>query len=475
MQPIFALITTFFCLVFFGQNSLAQTDGNELFENSFLHEIRISSQLRPHTWDSIAREYLLVNMVIDGNTIDSVGIKLKGTTSANSEQKPLEVDLNEFVKGQKYDGLKKFVLRNNFEDSYLQRERLALEIYRRAGLPSCRTSYAEVYVDDIFRGVYSITEMIDKTFLEHYYGNDNGSLYKGDFGFRGLSVQLEEGTMEAFDNWKRNLQVDKLDQYINLDHYLKQLAVDIIIGDWDSYAYGRHNFYIYQEPVSNKLHFINWDHNFAFSAKPEARDLYPISTFPSLNNLIEAPTLKSRYETTLCELLTYVVEDDFLNNLAEANYNLIRKNKNGVRVSHPDPLLNYIQDRKLQLQDTLNKIGVQCASIQCPIEPGDIECVIKQSADLQDLNTSLTNDMAELVLVFRNNTEKPINLDRHYYLSNDPYFPKKWPLWEEVTIPAGGFYYLPINQALWQQMNGDSNSTLTLAHEDLTLIQVQTN
>ena len=102
-------------------------------------------------------------MIIDGKTIDSVGVKLRGTTSAHDEQKPMEVDLNEFVKGQEYDGLKKFLLRNNYEDPTLQREPLAFEIYRRAGLPSPRTAYAEVYVDGVFRGIYTLTEEIDKS------------------------------------------------------------------------------------------------------------------------------------------------------------------------------------------------------------------------------------------------------------------------------------------------------------------------
>ncbi|NNE26265.1 MAG: hypothetical protein HKN09_05440, partial [Saprospiraceae bacterium] len=341
---------------------------------------------------------------------------------------------------------------------------------RRAGLPSCRSSYAEVYVDEVFRGVYSITEMIDKTFLNHYYGSDEGSLYKGDFGFRGLSVKVEEGNMDAFDNWKRNLQVGKLHQYINLDHYLKQLAIDILIGDWDSYAYGRHNFYIYHEPTSEQLHFINWDHNFAFSTKLEAKDLYPTSTFPSLNNFIEVPALKEQYHTTLCELLTYVADEPFLNELAISNYKLIHQNKNGVTAAVPAPLLDYIKDRKFQLQDTLNKLGVSCEPILCSISPSDVVLEIITS-DEQATSDSVQQDPNRgIQLLFQNKTAAPITLDNRYYLSNDISFPKKWRIWEQILIPAEGSVTMPLKESISMLYRKNKEQPILLTHEDLTPI-----
>lgn len=338
----------------------AQDIGDDLFDNSYLHEIRIVSDKTNNLWESINRDYVMVNISVDDLVLDSVGLRLKGFTSSASAQKPLKIDIDEYVSGKRYDGLKKFNLHNNFMDSSLQREPIAYDLYRRVGLPSPRTAYAEVYVDEVFRGIYSIVEQIDKTFLKSNFPSSNGSLYKGATGLVGLSVDVKEGTIDEFDRFSRNSNAANLADFINLDNYLKQLATDIIIGDWDSYGYHRHNFYIYYETKSDRLNFINWDHNYAFTADEKDMDLYPLGTFPSSVNLIEAPTLKTRYEVTLCELLKYVVDPKYIRDLAYHNLTIINSNKNNVLADDPEPIIEYIAMRSQRLRDALTHIGMNC-------------------------------------------------------------------------------------------------------------------
>ncbi|MFT4537138.1 MAG: hypothetical protein ACI9P5_004519 [Saprospiraceae bacterium] len=338
----------------------AQNVGDALFDNSYLHEIRIESDSIENLWNAISRDYVMVNVVVDGIALDSVGLRLKGFTSAGSLQKPLKIDVNEYVSGKRYDGLKEFNLHNNFKDSYLQKDAVAYKLYNRAGLPSPRTSYAEIFVDGFFRGIYSTTEQIDKVFLKQNFPSGKGSLYKGPTGFAPRSVVLKEGSMDEFNRFKSNASASNLGDFVNLDHYLKQLAVDIIIGDWDSYAYDRHNYYIYYEPTSERLNFLNWDHNYAFSADEKDMDLYPIGTYPSSYNFIDDPTLKSKYEKTICELLIYLVEPLYITELTTHNYNIINSTSQQVIVDDPKLLIDYIALRSQRLKDALNKLGVDC-------------------------------------------------------------------------------------------------------------------
>lgn len=341
-------------------SSEKSNSGDVLYDNSYLHVVKIDSDDIPDVWDAINRDYIMVTVEVDGNTLDSVGIRLKGFTSANSSQKPLKIDTNKYVSGKKLDGVKEFNLHNNFKDPYLQREAVAYNLYRRAGLPSPRTSYAEVFVDGIFRGIYAITEPIGKDFLKHNFSNSTGSLYKGPTGFAGRSVELKDGTMDEYSNFEKNVTPYNLGEYVNLDHYLKHLAVDIIIGDWDSYAYDRHNYYIYYEPTSERLNFINWDHNYAFSADEKDIDLYPRGTFPTLSNLIEEPTLRSKYEQTMCELLTYVVDHLYIKDITTHNYMVITSSSQNVQVEDPSALTDYIALRNEKLTDALSGIGASC-------------------------------------------------------------------------------------------------------------------
>jgi hypothetical protein len=476
-NPIMILTFLFASLLNLNTSIGAQDNGDELFDNSYLHEIRIESDSIVDLWNAISRAYVMVNVTVDGNALDSVGLRLKGFTSSVSPQKPLKIDINEYVSGKKYDGLKKFNLHNNFMDSFLQREAVAYNLYRKAGLPSPRTAYAEVYVDDMFRGVYSITEQIDKTFLDQNFPSNKGSLYKGATGFAGLSVGLKEGTLSEFDAFNNNLTAANLSDFVNLNSYLKQLATDIIIGDWDSYAYHRHNFYIYYEPKSQLLNFLNWDHNYAFAADERNMDLYPSGTYPSANNLIEDRTLKPMYEQTMCELLTYLVEPSYITDLLTHNHNIINSNSNGVLADDPRSLIDYIANRSERLQDTLSKLGVNCGDLSYPYNPNDL--VINEFMASSDSLSGVqepdggTPDWIELY----NNTSTDITIDKHFYLSDDKDFPKKWNFPEEVTITGDSYLIIWADKDVHQQgihtgfKIAKDGGDLLMTYEDLTEIQ----
>ena len=439
----------------------SQEEEKSIFQHDRLHQILIRSNSLDHVWDSISREYVMVDIIIDDVKVDSIGIKLKGSTSTYSPQKPIEIDFNKFVRGQNFQGLKKLNLRNNFKDPFLQKERLAYEIYRRAGLPSSRASFAEVYVDDVFRGVYTITEMVDKTFLKHYFDNNDGSLYKGDFGLRGLSVELKEGSMSVFEQFKREVRPGNLGDFVDLDLYLKQLAVDIIIGDWDSYAYNRHNFFIYHDPDKNLFQFINWDHNYAFSAKEEDEDLYPLGTFPSLYSFIEAPQLKKEYEEKMCALLSYLLDPVFVEKEILHNYNLLRSNSFALFVEGPQQLIDYIDQRKTRLHDTLHTMGVSCAVISSPVDTGVLS--------IDKVTIEKGKRLATLELFNPSNSD--ITLDEQFYFSNDPAFPKKWKNEVELTLHSKQSNQIQLKQHLgfdWKVKR--HGKILILAHEDGTII-----
>ncbi len=459
----------------------AQNKGINLFNNSFLHQIKFDSPtiINGELWDSLTDSYTMVNMTIDGEVVDSVGIRHKGFTSRASSQKPLKIDINKYVSGKKYDGLKKFNLHNNFKDDFLQRENLAYEVYRRAGLPSPRTSYAEVFVDDNFVGLYSVVEQIDKTFLGHNFPSDNGSLIKAEPpGFvPGIMLEVKEGTMDEFNEFKNNASISNLNGYINLRNFMKQLAVDVILEDWDSYSFNRHNFYIYYERKSGLLNLINYDHNYAFAVDDPNQYLYPIGTFPFSTSLIEDSGMKIMYEQTLCELLTYLLDPDFISNETSNNYSIINSNSHGIKASDPVTLNQYITNRKTWLQDTLSSLNVNCSNLSFPLYANDlvINEFVASSDSLEGVQepNGGTPDWIELY----NNSSNDIILNEKYYLSDDRNFPKKWHFPEEVNIPANNYIIVWADKDVHQQgihagfkLEKDGGNVL-LTYENLEEVQ----
>ena len=82
-------------------------------------------------------------------------------------------------------------------DASMQREAISYEILRYAGLKTPRTAYAEVYLNDELQGVYTLVEQIDKTFLNDYFADNEGVLYKTSGN--GLEIQTEGGTFDEYD------------------------------------------------------------------------------------------------------------------------------------------------------------------------------------------------------------------------------------------------------------------------------------
>lgn len=56
--------------------------------------------------------------------------------------------------------------------------------------------------------------------------------------------------------WRTNLE-----SVIDTDTFLKYLAVNTVIQNWDTYGRMTHNYYLYHNPDTGKLTWINWDNN----------------------------------------------------------------------------------------------------------------------------------------------------------------------------------------------------------------------
>jgi len=300
---IFTYITLSLSSLLFAQNK-----GEKLFDNSYVHEIRITFY-EPNFWDSLEshyekiwesgeKNYLRAQIKIDGQEIDTVGVREKGFNSnqggdsrnpdyAKYAKKPFKIDVNEFIENQTFDGLKKFNLNNCIHDRSYMRDLLAYDILRKAGVKAPRTSYAKLYLNDIPWGLYLIVEQVDKTFLKSRLGNKNGNLYKAnwtDLDWKGNDYKeykddMVKKTNKSKNDWSDFIRFvgivnnipddqikDSLNAVLNVENYLNTLAVDVAINNWDSYFDHGRNFYIYFDENINKFQWIPWDYDLSFES-----------------------------------------------------------------------------------------------------------------------------------------------------------------------------------------------------------------
>ena len=328
-------------------------------------------RLQPNL-SSLQYAFVRAQITFDGEKLTDVGLRMKGNSSYSSAEKtlhvPLKLDFNRFVPGQHFHGLTSLNLHNNAFDKSQMREHLAYAIFREAGLPASRTAYAKVFLtipgkyDHKEIGLYSIVEEVDKEFLKSRFPSTKGLLLKPEtisFGLRDLGDDWKDYLKQYQPRWeatpkqaRRVIELvqlfenaddktfrDRIESYLNVDQFLRHLAVHTITSNLDSILCIGHNYFLYLNPTDDKFYFIPWDMNLSFAGwvwlgSPE--DLINLSiTHPHVsdNKLIERllaiDSFNQTYHRHLSDLLATVCAPDKLEKQIDQINSLIKVNETG--------------------------------------------------------------------------------------------------------------------------------------------------
>lgn len=249
-------------------------------------------------WDSLnyyygngATQYMVCSVTFDSIHFDSVAIRLKGNSSYGhpGAKKPIKLDLDLYVAGQHVDGLKKINLNNGLLDPTMMREKIFLDLLNAEGLPAPRCTYARVYYNGNYCGLFKVVEEVDKTFLATHFNNNDGNLFKGDpagtLEQKGTDPSAYYKDYELKTNEKVNDWRDLVDfiQLVNADQktfdgeinsaldvsaYIKMWAANNLFVNLDTYFYYAHNYYIYHNTATDRFNWIAWDVSVVFGVFP---------------------------------------------------------------------------------------------------------------------------------------------------------------------------------------------------------------
>ena len=229
----------------------------------------------------------------NGQVVRNIGIRSRGGGSRNAIKPGLRLDFDRYATTQKFLGLKSLVLDNLVQDLPMMRERLAMTFLARMGRPAPRVVHTGLWVNNIFIGLYTIVESIDKDFLERTLGEDNG-YYQYNFvpqwyfeDSPNVPLTLDnlvrifepktresdplseqEGPIQQMLNdinhasdfvgaVSRDLDLEDLVRYVATEHFLAEH--DGILG-YD----GANNFYFYRSVKTGTGRFLPWDRDNAF-------------------------------------------------------------------------------------------------------------------------------------------------------------------------------------------------------------------
>ena len=358
LLPLFVITISLF-----SNKIKAQTEGDLFFGQAIVHDVSMTFT-QTNYWDSLVAYkplelYLKGDVTIDGILYPNVGIKFKGNSSYTnpSTKKPFKIDLNEYVAGQDMDGIKKFNLNNGFKDPSFMREKVALDFYNEHGLAAPRCSYTRVYINGTYWGLYMFVEEANKTFLDDRFGNKQGNMFKGDPNGdlkwinstpSSYYTKYELHTNETVNDWNDLVNLidninnsganfyDSLEATLNTSNFIKHWAAMNLFVNLDSYIGSGHNYFIYDDTLSNKFEWVSWDTNESFGnfnmglTATQLKNLIifyfssPSSSRPLVQNMLTVPSYKSTLVDVFCQWLDYDFSNAALDSKIDSLANAIR-------------------------------------------------------------------------------------------------------------------------------------------------------
>jgi len=274
-------------------------DSWKIYDDETIAKIKIytSPEVLEYLYSNVESDSLHIATVIYQNsyineTIDSVGLRLRGNTSRTALKKSFKLDFNEFIKGRKFYNVEKLNLNGEHNDPSIIRSKISWDFFRKIGVVAPRATYSEVYINDVYYGLYISVEHIDDEFLEKNFADNSGNLWKctwpADLKYRGSNPQdyypwidderpyeLKTNTDEYdFSQLARLITIinqtpdeyfqDSLESVIDVKEILQYFATNKLLGSWDDYWFLRNNFYLYHNPSENKFHIIPYDYDNSF-------------------------------------------------------------------------------------------------------------------------------------------------------------------------------------------------------------------
>lgn len=188
----------------------------------------------------------------------------------------------------------------NADPTYLT-EIFSLDLFNDFGVYAANTTLANLYIkigDELhYYGVYTLFEPIDKNFLQHRMTDDDaeGNLYKSLWqqflpaSLQPLTYSIEIGMKDVSTNYRPTYDlktnektgdtsdllefinqintlndadfVQYIDDYFNVDMFLRYLAVGVLLGNPDDYRAMGNNYYFYHNDLINQWTMIPYDYD----------------------------------------------------------------------------------------------------------------------------------------------------------------------------------------------------------------------
>lgn len=266
---------------------------------------------------------------------EDVGIRVKGSAAFEGlEKKPsLAIKFNEFVKDQEFHGRGRVLLSNAHKDPTYMCEAIGGAVFRAAGVPAAKTTYATLEADGRDLGLYVISEAANKDFLSQYFKKAKGNLYEGssndisdklekDGGdsstdqddLKALAAALRESDLA--ERWRR------LTPLLDVERFAAFAAAEVLMGHHDGYTMDKNNYRVYHDPATGQMVFIPHGLDQLYSKSDEP--LIPEWKGLAAKAVLSAPAGQRQYFDKMSELIAGGAKSETISQLIDDLASLIR-------------------------------------------------------------------------------------------------------------------------------------------------------
>ncbi len=309
-----------------------------------IHPDHLSYILRPENAGSdslFPARFIFKNRQIAGDTVKNVGFRLRGNTSRTAKKRSFKIDFNNYEKGLNFYGLEKMNINGEHNDPSILRSMSCWKLFELAGIAASRATYAALFFNGSYQGLYVIVEHIDDEFVAARYPGPTGNLYKclwpadlnwiagtgpDRYKFRsyGRQAYALKTNKEADDYSDLTGFIDflalstdeefarEIEEKFNVQAFLRYLALNTLVGMWDDYWFLKNNYYLYHNLRSDKFEFIPYDYDNTygidwFDIDWAARDIYQFGpkegTRPLVRRILAIPAYKNLYSHFIEEFI----------------------------------------------------------------------------------------------------------------------------------------------------------------------------
>ena len=375
----------------------AWIDGEALmFDPDWIVEVSI--QLDEDDWDTLRNQtrsfedvlcatappknpftYFKGDITIDGVKVSNVGIRKKCFFgSCDSIRPSFKISFNQYVRGQRFFGLRRMTLNNSKSDPSKVKQCLGYWLMRRGGVPAPRCNFAHVTMNGVDKGLYVNLESIKTEMLARYFDDTRGNLYEGALSdFHPEWVATFQKKTNEINPDRSDLDqmvnvcaipdddefVTELENHIDLDAFYDFWVMEVLIAHWDGYSsFNRNNYYIYSNPASGKFHFFPWGiDGILFSYPDSVKSVFADGIIP--HRLYKIPEMQDRYINLLREKLATVWAEDVILSEIDRMETLI------TPYVHPKDT----PDLPGKINEVRNFVRDNPAAVKAEIESGPVE------------------------------------------------------------------------------------------------------